>query len=305
MTTAAAETTGTAPSRSLGDLVDRQDAFNGAEGYIKGDSIVLRADSQIDAGLAIKLKEPVSGRMELEYKGAPESGPLTIQFIKAGPNYDYTKDKIIDQKIFTPHNEAKGVAFNVPEGTDKIVVMMVGRGSFDVNMSNTKILEPVAIPSEAICTELKDLNIGLQYYPGIEYKSDGPHWFSSMEFVKQKDGESYIFKDAGGGYSSGGGASGEVVLDLTRGILYSCEHFAGNDPNGDYKIDGKALRLYRDSRYWENDKESLILGLNNLINSIKDSKKWCGSKSLQGMPPEMQSLVKLLEAYVAKYKDAK
>jgi hypothetical protein len=276
---------------TFGDLVDRQDAFNGAEGSISGDTIKLKADSQNDAGLAISLKKPISGRIVFSFTGsdklASDNYGVTVQFIKAGPNYDYTRDKILDQKNIRPHGSAQHTHLAIPEGTDKIVVMKVGRGSFEINMSGIKLIKPVSIPVEAINEEFRDGEIGLQYYPGMKYEyhsrsSSGSGY--EIEIVKEaKDSGSQINQDE---YSArcaywGGGEMGETQLNLTKGVIYS---------KGEWNHDPR----YQLGQVWEKGGEGFAQKMEFIINLFSREQS-----------PEIQGLVKLLEGYIAKHGETK
>ncbi|MFA5105191.1 MAG: hypothetical protein WC527_08460 [Candidatus Margulisiibacteriota bacterium] len=127
----------------LSSLFCRQDSFNGAEGYLsKSDRLFLKAGKDdSDPGIAINLANPASGKLVFEGKAAANSaGPITVQFIKAESPTDYQSDKLLGQSAISPKATAEKSQLDVPEGTNKIVVMKVGKGPVDVEMSNVGIV---------------------------------------------------------------------------------------------------------------------------------------------------------------------
>ncbi|MFA5105188.1 MAG: hypothetical protein WC527_08445 [Candidatus Margulisiibacteriota bacterium] len=292
----------TGAAETLGDLVDRQDAFNGAEGSIEGDTIKLKAESQNDAGLSIKLTKPISGRISFSFNGsdkaASDNNGVTVQFIKAGANYDYTNDKILAQQNIKPFESEQQTHFAVPEGTDKIVVMKVGRGSFDVKMSDIRNLNPVAIPTEAICEALRDGSIKLLYYPGVEYNSSSRYATGTTTEIavlpNEEHSKDYVIKSACRGGSSGGSSSHEIELNLTKGTTRVTNRVSmGPGYESNERLSGAGA-----TGTWPSElKKEFISNLGDLIKQLKPSDA--------ETPPEIQNLIKLLENYIAKHKDGK
>ena len=139
----AAETT---DPRALGSTVKQQDAFNNAEAYVRGGTVVLKAESATDAGIAIQLNEANEGILSFTHSGSASDGwsdrSVTIQFIKA-ESLDYTKDKILKQEDLAPGEEIKAETLQIPAGTNKIVIIKTGKGSVDLKMENVIIMPNV------------------------------------------------------------------------------------------------------------------------------------------------------------------
>jgi hypothetical protein len=136
----------TADPRVLRNMVKRQDAFNSAGAYVRGGTVVLKAESATDAGIAIQLNEANEGILSFTHSGSASDGwsdrSVTIQFIKA-ESIDYTKDKILKQEEIVPGEEVKAEAIQMPAGTNKIVIIKTGKGSVDLKMENVIILPNV------------------------------------------------------------------------------------------------------------------------------------------------------------------
>jgi beta-glucanase (GH16 family) len=127
---------------TFNDYVKQSNDFNGATTSIGHGQISLTADSN-DPGIAMLLKSSVSGKLSFEYSGKVDGGyrnnGFSIIFIKAGPNGDYTKDQQLGEESFTPRNKAEKASIDIPEGTDKINVMLVGKGVIDIKLEHVKI----------------------------------------------------------------------------------------------------------------------------------------------------------------------
>lgn len=132
--------------RAIGNYVIKQNPFNGMDGHVENDNISLKASSSVDPGLAIDIKELKGGVLSFIHKGTMSGGSkdglYLIQFIKSDPD-DFHKDKILGQEDVITGNEAKAEAFQIPEGTDKIVIMTTGSGNIDVEMTKVIILPDV------------------------------------------------------------------------------------------------------------------------------------------------------------------
>ena len=131
---------------SLRSLVEQQNSFNAADySSILDSNIELVAPSGArDPGISLILSKYVSGKLEFihqkgEQKAVAENS-VTIQFIKAVSARAYNRDKLLSQVEFTPSDEPKKASFDIPQGTNKIVVMKVGSGGVDVKMTEITVV---------------------------------------------------------------------------------------------------------------------------------------------------------------------
>jgi hypothetical protein len=148
----------------IGRKVSISHNFNGAHGGIENDTIDLFAGSEkviarlsllsgpktpdlkdyaTDPGIAMLTKQQVGGyKMSFEYSGRVVGGlrnnSFTVLMIKAAPFGGHDKDVILKEIPFAPKADAKKAVIDIPEGTDKINVMLVGTGM--INISLDKVL---------------------------------------------------------------------------------------------------------------------------------------------------------------------
>ncbi len=131
------DTTGGKP---FNEVVSNQGGFNGAVGNISGGNITLKSINTSDPGLSAELKSSVKGHLVFNYKGTVSDGrAFTVIFIKKGP--DWTKDVQLGQKSIIPSSAAKEASIGIPQGTDKINIMLVGQGSINIELTNVRITE--------------------------------------------------------------------------------------------------------------------------------------------------------------------
>lgn len=128
------------------DIIRREVFFKAASGTLAGRKISLKSmdfnDNLINlknAGLAVNLSRPISGRLVLIYKGkvigGSRRGAFSVIFYKTPKDLDYNKDISLGKEIIlVPSDSAKKVSLTVPKGTNKIVFMLIGRGKFDVEL---------------------------------------------------------------------------------------------------------------------------------------------------------------------------
>jgi Glycosyl hydrolase family 26 len=135
--------TATSVGKPFNEVVSSQGSFNGADGSISGTCIKLNATNASDPGLSIELKSSIKGHLALNYRGTVSggynAGAFTIIFIKKGP--DWTKDVQLDKRSIVPSSAAKEASIEIPQGTDKISIMLVGKGSIYIELSNVRIAE--------------------------------------------------------------------------------------------------------------------------------------------------------------------
>ena len=133
----------TTGGKPLGELVSVQGGFNGANGSASGASIKLSASNSSDPGLSIELTSSIKGHLVFNYKGSVsggyKGGAFTIIFIKKGP--DWTKDSQLGQESIVPASSAKDASIVIPQGTDKINIMLVGKGSINIDLANVRVTE--------------------------------------------------------------------------------------------------------------------------------------------------------------------
>ncbi|MFA5105190.1 MAG: hypothetical protein WC527_08455 [Candidatus Margulisiibacteriota bacterium] len=131
---------------SLRSLVEQQNSFNGADySGILDSGIELEARSgDRDPGISLILSKYIAGKLEFTYQKGEQKeiagNSVTIQFIKAVSARAYNRDKMLSQVEFTPSDEPKKASFDIPEGTNKIVVMKVGSGGVDAKMTEITIV---------------------------------------------------------------------------------------------------------------------------------------------------------------------
>lgn len=127
----------------LGNLINASGGFNGASAKVNGDQLSLVANEANDAGIYMLLKRPVEGKISFEYSGKVAGGfrnnGFTVIFIKSGPGGNYKKDMQLGEESFSPGNKAEKATIDIPEGTDKINVVLVGQGSINIKLENVKI----------------------------------------------------------------------------------------------------------------------------------------------------------------------
>lgn len=98
--------------------------------YIRNDEIYLETED-FDGGLYMELKKQISGTMSFTYSGSA-SKEVTIQFI----NKEETQSTVLDHQNIMPENEIKSASMQIPEGTNKIVVMKIGAGHANISIKN-------------------------------------------------------------------------------------------------------------------------------------------------------------------------
>jgi hypothetical protein len=122
-----------------------QCGFNGANGNVAEASIILCAKDAKDPGLSVEFKSPLKGHLVFTYKGTVlddfGGNSFTIIFYKQGPSGDWTKDVQLKQELITPSNIAQETSVNIPQGTDKINIMLVGKGNMNIELTNVRITE--------------------------------------------------------------------------------------------------------------------------------------------------------------------
>lgn len=130
---------------SLGALVKQQNSFNGASSSAWGGNVELKASSyERDPGVSLILSKKISGKLEfIHQQGKSETGAgstVTVQFIKAVSARAHKLDKILSQAEFTPSAEPQKMSLDIPEGTNKVVVMKIGTGGVDVKMTEVTVV---------------------------------------------------------------------------------------------------------------------------------------------------------------------
>lgn len=131
----------------LGDIVKKSGPFCFSYGwgdppnttaYIKKDEIYLETED-FDGGLYMELKKQISGTMSFTYSGAA-SKEVTIQFINKETHVEQgmyvTTSTVLDHQNIMPENESKSVSMQIPEGTNKIVVMKIGDGHANISIKS-------------------------------------------------------------------------------------------------------------------------------------------------------------------------
>ncbi len=139
-----------APLRTvpLYQLVSQQATFNGAQGSLSSAGLSLEsAHVNHDAGMAMWLGNSFRARV-LSFShsgsltGGSRQGQLTFIFIRAQSWEDYAKDQELGQRSFRPAKVAARKQFNIPPGTNKVTLMLVGDGKFQVSLTDVKVTTP-------------------------------------------------------------------------------------------------------------------------------------------------------------------
>jgi hypothetical protein len=130
---------------SLGSLVKQKNSFNSGSSSVWGGNVELSAGSYArDPGVSLMLSKKIDGKLEFIQQTGKEKAvagnPVTIQFIKAVSARAYNRDKILAQAEFTPSDEPQKESLDIPEGTNKIVIMKTGTGGVDVKMSEVTVV---------------------------------------------------------------------------------------------------------------------------------------------------------------------
>ena len=131
---------------SLRSLVKQQNSFNDAaySSILDSDIEIAASSGARDPGISLMLSKKISGKLGFTHRKGEEKkvagNPVTIQFIKAVSASAYDRDKMLAQSEFTPSDEPQKVSFDIPEGTNKIVVMKVGSGGVDAKMADITVV---------------------------------------------------------------------------------------------------------------------------------------------------------------------
>jgi len=147
---------------AIGILVKNYSGFNGAKGSIKQGEISFSSLYSKDGGMSIEMNRSIKGSLQFKYSGlingGGKNGGFTVLFIKADPYYDYSKDKVLNEKTLYPEFwKEHTVTMEVPEGTDKISIMLVGRGFAKISISDVILREPIPLDNPScehmLCSE--------------------------------------------------------------------------------------------------------------------------------------------------------
>lgn len=123
---------------AIGNSVEKAGAFKGAEGYVKGSEVYMKT-SNLDGGLYVILNAQISGNLSFSYSGS-STNHVTIQFIhKYNEDTNPTGDDILFSEWILPEEETNSMYLEIPEGTDKIVIMQVGSGESEILMTDTVV----------------------------------------------------------------------------------------------------------------------------------------------------------------------
>jgi beta-glucanase (GH16 family) len=125
-------------------LVLSQEAFNGASsGGISGDKIKLFALNSTNACISVELRSAVKGHLVFDFKGkvtgGDSDGGFTVKFFRRDPDGVRGKDVPLGEGSIVPTSELLEASVDIPEGTDKINFMLVGKGSVNVEITKVRI----------------------------------------------------------------------------------------------------------------------------------------------------------------------
>ncbi len=128
-------------------LVSQQATF-GAQGSLSAAGLSLNsAYVNHDPGMAMWLGNSFRGRaLSFSHSGSvsggSRQGELTFTFIRAQSWQDYAKDQVLGQRSFRPAKVAARERFDIPPGTNKITLMLVGDGKFQVSLTDVRVTTP-------------------------------------------------------------------------------------------------------------------------------------------------------------------
>jgi len=124
----------------IGDLVINSGAFGREYASVSGDQIELNGNSK-NPGVAMELNSKISGKLTFDYSGKTSSGKFSVLFIKRGPGGDWTKDSTLKVESITIGNGAGKASIDIPAGTDKINIMLIGGGSIDIKLQKVMVIK--------------------------------------------------------------------------------------------------------------------------------------------------------------------
>jgi hypothetical protein len=123
---------------AIGNSVEKAGGFRDARGYVKGAEVYMKTSSH-DGGLYIIMNSQISGQLSFSYSGS-STKDVSIQFIqKYDASTNPTGDNILSSEKIKPLEQPNSASLEVPDGTDKIVIMQIGSGESEILMTNTLI----------------------------------------------------------------------------------------------------------------------------------------------------------------------
>ena len=121
---------------AIGNSVEKAGSFKDARGYVKGAEVYMKTSSH-DGGLYIIMNSQISGKLSFSYSGS-STRHVSVQFIqKYDANTNPTRDNILSSESVIPAEQPNSASLEIPDGTDKIVIMQVGSGESEILMTNT------------------------------------------------------------------------------------------------------------------------------------------------------------------------
>ncbi len=111
-------------------------SMTGQEAEYSGVSFNLPAEIRYDTKVT---KKKLVFDCEASVSGGRPEGNFTVEFLKGGPGGDWTKDKRLKANRY-PTGKGK-IAVIIPDGTDKIVFKIEGKGTYSIDLRNITVTE--------------------------------------------------------------------------------------------------------------------------------------------------------------------
>ncbi len=125
-------------------LIENVFPFNGALCMYDGSTIRIKSTGLKDAGVGITLKYKVGGAFEFDHTskvtGGNNTGSFSLVFIDAS-TLNYAFDTVLKETVIAPSSRKKHELVPVPDGCDKINIMLPGKGSMDIAVTGLEIMD--------------------------------------------------------------------------------------------------------------------------------------------------------------------